>query len=1504
MASVSSSNLSTPLIQDPSTIPINDGPHENKQAKANFISRIFFYWIHPLIKLGNQVFLEQHCLDELREEDKSSNQHSRFHRAFKKYKNTSNFPLVRSIITAFRGTIFKGSVYSLIYSSLEMTTPILIKLVIDFVSDRQHDVDYGIGLVVVVVLSRIFICLFDCHSSFTFNLLGYNVTNSISIAIYKKSLNFSILSSDEYKSGTLINMLQVDTQRLQQFCTQSANITLLPIQLLFGLYLMYDSIGISFLFGFGVIVIMGLVNYIIGRFSLRYQKRLMVKKDQRMMICSETFSSIKFIKANAFEEHFYDKIDHVREKEIGIISKRFICGVISICSVWMTPMLILCATFTAYVMMGNLITPQKAFTVISIFYILQEPIRSIPLVVNYFIECHVSIKRIEKFLLEPDINKTFLNHDTNNTLPKHYAIRMRNGNFFWKQNNDSLNSLSDDSSTISSSSNNSSDSDVSQHSSPRGTPTELSQKISELTKGSQELTSTKKLTHLSHKKNFESDIGSDIGHSHSEMAEEDSQSKPSLQKFGKNKRKQKSSLTSTKIYETQSEDDENKLASYDKYVLKNIHLTIPKGKMIAFVGDVGSGKSSLLYSLIGEMKFDDFQEAKPRVEINGEMAIVHQKPWIINGTVKDNILFGRPYVEEKYRECVRYACLETDFGILTYGDMTQIGDKGVNLSGGQKARISLARVLYSEADILLLDDILSAVDVHVGKSILQNCLMDYKKHTTRVVATHALHFLKYMDYIYILDKGSITNEGTYEKIQSCKQFKSIYKKYIKEQFESSAEDEDYKKNKQKQNNYTHTSHSLDQHEQEEEELEQNFFGEEEEVQQGDDEFKKSFQILTKQDSCDVPFQIPNYEEDIESGIHSKNKIKCRVCRQEKMKQAIKNMIKEKKKIEQYDNLVLQEDRKRGQVSTSVIKKYTKLNGGLWYIIGAISSMILWESIKMGSNVWISEWTGHNQESNNSFFLIGYVIFACSYGFMALIRSAVLLSGSIKCSRIIYRRMVSKLLFASLNEFFERIPVGRILNRLSKDVQVIDQDLAYGIGVFLATISTIIGDTLLCVYASSLWVLIPIFIFIYACKRLQQYYMNAQREIVRLETISRSPIVQYFGETLMGLPSIRAFRQQKRFSEAHCKNIDENKKNQIAFIAMEGWFKLNLTFLSLMVNTTAICFCLFYNKSDPSMTGLLLTFAFNIDSEVQDLIMSQSSVEKKIVSFERCYSYTKIESEKGQLDYLRQRNDLREQRFKLKDRSSDPLIKWPSKGVIEFQNVHLKYRPNLACVVKGLTFQIRSQEKIGVVGRTGAGKSTITLSILRIIEAFKGKIIIDGIDISQIRLDQLRSKITIILQDPQLFDGTIRQNVDPLGQYSDSEIIITLNQCQLHRFVNSERGLDTYLNEGGDNLSIGEKQLLCIARAMLKRSKIVLIDEATANIDVQTDYMIQQTIQNVFKDCTVLTIAHRINTIMKSDRIIVLNKGTIEEFDSPQNLLKNPKSLFYSIHQESTKETQF
>ncbi|CAK61098.1 unnamed protein product (macronuclear) [Paramecium tetraurelia] len=694
---------------------------------------------------------------------------------------------------------------------------------------------------------------------------------------------------------------------------------------------------------------------------------------------------------------------------------------------------------------------------------------------------------------------------------------------------------------------------------------------------------------------------------------------------------------------------------------------------------------------------------------------------------------------------------------------------------------------------------------------MKECLLGQLKQTTRILITHALNYCKYTDYMYLFEKGEVTQQGDYRSMLKSQQFQEIKTKF-------------------NNNNI--------------------------------DDLEDSQQIFNPSDDL----KKPPYQD----------------CNTNLDSSTITALSTKSSQQDEVDDLMVLEERQKGEINYYVFLQYFAHNGGCQSYSLVIVIMIVWISCYLGSSIWISNWADQSSKdeefSRNTLYFSIYFALGFMQAFFAFLRAITIIYQSIKSADIVHNKMMKTLIYAPQCSFFERVPQGRIMNRLTKDINTLDTEIYWNISWLYTKASQLISNTFLNVYASTFFIVFPIIGFFLICFKLNRLYMKVSRELQRLELISKSPVLSCFTETLSGLTTIRAYQQTHTFLYNFSRKLDNNKKIYYKQVESNAWFLQIMGLSSLIVNLSAIVYCIYYTQN-PAFAGLLMTYASNIDINILQTVESLSLLENGIISFERCLAYTNVKPEK------RNENNLRVQN-------------WPIHGEIQFINFSVQYRQNLPPALTNLNFKINPSEKVGVVGRTGAGKSSITLSLLRVLESLEGKILIDNVDISNLSLKQLRESITIILQDAVIFNGTIKENLDPLGLRSDQEILDSINQCCLNRLVSNREGLMTRISEGGDNLSAGEKQLICIARAILKKTKIVIIDEGTANIDVETEHKIQQVIQQAFKNCTVLTIAHRINTILHCDKILVIDKGQLKEFGLTQELLKDKKSTFYQIYQDA------
>jgi ABC-type multidrug transport system fused ATPase/permease subunit len=829
----------------------------------------------------------------------------------------------------------------------------------------------------------------------------------------------------------------------------------------------------------------------------------------------------------------------------------------------------------------------------------------------------------------------------------------------------------------------------------------------------------------------------------------------------------------------------------DEFYLNNINLTVKKGEFICIIGEVGSGKSSLIQAILNNMIIKSNTNTK--IIVNGNISYVGQEAWIQNNTIQNNILFYRPYDPTKYQTILDLCELKQDLESFPGGDLTEIGEKGVNLSGGQKARISLARAMYCDNDIYILDDPISALDAHVGKNIMNNCIVGYLKGKTIILATHALQYAAFADKIYYMKNGEINWEGTYDELMK-QEFYSLFAEKINSKLKEEKENKDNK----------------------EEEME-----------------------ILKIDQKDL----------------NKGKI---------------------------ERITKDETKEVGKINNQVFFNYFSYIGGYYFCMALLTILLSWQGLKILSDLWLGYWSEHQGERSNVFFFAIYSITALGGSLFNYLRTRIITTGSINCSTKLHNQMIISLIRAPINLFHDTVPKGQIFNRLSKDLPTVDTYTMYWFMTLTAFGSSFLGAVIVCsLYEKECLIFLPIFIIF--CWLLYRFYINCSRELNRIEGVLNSPILNLVNETIPGTATIRAYNLQKKYIELFQEKVDEHYKLDFYINGTGQWYLLFLNMLSILFLTYMVIMTLMHkDKFTPKIIGIILTYSIVLQEDMIEFLSSFSNFENTMTKLERCLSYTKLISERP--------NSL----------TSDLSLKdWPSKGEIVFENFNVKYRNDTELVLKNINFHIKPGEHLGIVGRTGSGKSTISLCLFRILEAFSGHIYIDGIDISKVGLNKLRESITIIPQDSTLMDGTLRYNIDPINAFTDKDIIKVMKKIGFDYIINQHQsGLDQKISENGSNLSIGEKQLICITRAILRKTKIIVLDEATASIDYKTEEIIQKALNELLVNSTMICIAHRIKTVINADKILVLENGEIAEFDTPKNLLENKNSLFYDFYSKS------
>jgi ABC-type multidrug transport system fused ATPase/permease subunit len=832
--------------------------------------------------------------------------------------------------------------------------------------------------------------------------------------------------------------------------------------------------------------------------------------------------------------------------------------------------------------------------------------------------------------------------------------------------------------------------------------------------------------------------------------------------------------------------------------LSNVNLSINKGELVVVLGPTGSGKTSLLMAMLGEMG-----KKSGVVNVNGQVALAGQEPWIRSCTVQENVLFRRDFDFERYDSVMNASVLSADLQALPNGDKTEIGERGINLSGGQKARIALARALYrlEESDIYMIDDVLSAVDAHVGQAIVEEALLGMLATKTRIIVLNTFlpSVLPHADRVIVMNSGRIEAQGSVQEcLESSMWLRSIY-------------------------------------------------DEQSGVNAGQAELAKKRAVAAKTKASDAKsVGLTSIEDE---------------------KQVIWVIAD--------GELYKEEERATGVLEFGVYKRFfAELSPqrpwmGSVIFFGLVGVVALAEACRVGHDVVIMRWVQVPEEGDDFWISIlggcvgGVLLFGVS-------RATIFMEVCARISRRTHDRMLFSVFSGSVPLYFDVTPVGRILNRFSKDLDSLDMQLPMFMFEFLQAFVYIMGVLAVCAYTSwaTLILLIPMFFIFY---RVRKYFSCTSRELKRIESVSRSPVFSLFGETVGGLPHLRAFKMVGQQAEAFDECCNSNFKIFFHLYSLTSWliYRLDLLGATMILSIGLSCLWVPRTTQTAAILGLGLTTANGLMGRLHMTVQMSIETENHMTSVERLQHFATIPKE----DSLAA--------------PAEPLeAAWPAQGNIKFDNILMRYRPQLPLVLNKLSFEVPAGHRAGIVGRTGCGKSSLMQALLRIVELEGGCITIDGVDLSKIPLARLRGEaVSLIPQEPYLFGGSVLDNLDPFHIHSEDTLWNSLKLTYMDEVVRSMGGLSATLVEGGDNLSAGQRQLLCIARVMLRKSRVVLMDEATASIDMATDILIQKSIAEAFKGCTVLAIAHRLDTIMDSDVVIVLEAGRVVEQGPPQELLR-------------------
>ncbi|KAF7254110.1 Multidrug resistance-associated protein 7 [Varanus komodoensis] len=1187
-------------------------------------------------------------------------------------------------------------------SLLGFSGPLLLNLLVSFMESHQeplsHGVMYALGLFAGSFLGAILRNQFN----YEVNKMMLSVRTAVISAIYQKALHVSSSSLAGFTTGEIVNFMSTDTDRLVNFYLNFHELWSLPVQFAITLYLLYQQVGIAFLGGLALALLLVPINKVVANRIMENNKEMLKHKDVRVKLMTEFLRGIRVIKFYTWEQHFGSKVHACRARELKSLQAIKYLDAVCVYLWAALPVVVSIVIFITYVLLGHQLSATKVFTALALVGMLILPLNNFPWVLNGLLEAKVSLDRIQHFLELSDQDLDAYYSRAGPFYPSS-ALEMHHSTFSWAP-------------------------------------------------GSQE--STESLI-----------------------------PRGNLQLFIQD-------------------------------------LVVPKGTLVGIVGKVGCGKSTLLAAITGELS--SHGEHVYICDLEKGFGLATQEPWIQFTSIRENILFGKKYDARFYQDVIEACALSDDLNILPAGDHTEVGENGVTLSGGQKARVALARAVYQEKDLYLLDDPLAAVDADVANHLMQKCILGILRCKTRILCTHRTEFLEKADILVLMDNGKILNTGTPTEILPLVEAVPKLSKV----------------NKRKDSM-------------------QNEFSQEEDVEPEEEEPNQANSILKQE-----------------------------------------------------------EEKKEGAVAFQVYRAYW-LAVGSCLALSILLSLLLMQASRNVSDWWLSNWISnlpHTETTSVSnlsvlpssqlllfshgglispilasipsngtldvnFYLTVYGCIAGANSLFTILRAFFFAYGTIHAATVIHNRLLTRVTKATM-AFFDSTPTGRILNRFSSDLYCVDDSLPFTLNIFLANVFGLLGMLVMITYGLP-WIgpiLLPLAAIYYS---IQRYYRHTSRELKRFYSLTLSPIYTHFSETLTGLSIIRATRATGRFEMENLQRLELNQRCRFASNTAMQWLDIRLQMIGVAVVTAIAGIAIIQHQrkmGDPGLVGLALSYALSVTNLLSGLIASFTHTETMMVSVERTEEYATEIPIEPQEELIQVAPD------------------WPSQGHIEFQQVVLAYRPELPNALDGVTFTIYPGEKIGIVGRTGSGKSTLFLALFRMVELSAGRIFLDNTDIHSVGLKQLRSRLAIIPQDPFLFSGTIRENLDPQGQHTDADLHHVLEQCHLQAVITEMGGLDCELGERGKNLSVGQRQLVCLARALLTKAKVLCIDEATASVDQKTDRLLQEAIRQQFADKTVLTIAHRLNTILDSDRVLVMHAGKVAEFDFPAVLSQKQASLFQHLLQ--------
>ncbi|XP_076757866.1 ATP-binding cassette sub-family C member 4 [Xylocopa sonorina] len=1362
----------------------------NPREKANLISVLLWWWTIDLFKTGYKKILQTDDLYNPLKTDRSNVLGDRLEKQWrielensKKHKRRAS--LLRAIFRTFLWEYSKlGLMQILNEFFIRLGTPIFLGGLLRYFKKSTNETYEAYETALLYAAG---ICIATAVNVITLNqaIFGaFHVGARIRVAtcsvVYRKALRLSKTALGETAPGKVVNLVANDVNRFDLVSIFIHHMWSAPLSALIIAYFLYTEAGYAGLIGIAAVFVVVPIQSYTGKLSSKFRLQTAIKTDERVRLMDEIISGVQVIKMYAWEKPFCALIETARKLELQVVTKSaYIRGIYMTFNLFTTRMALYC-TLISMLLFGNELSADKVFVFSSYFNILAHTMSG--MFVRGFAEiaeCMVAVRRLQHFLLYEEFQENGF------TLNK-----------FATSINGSINSVSKQAS------NKASKQDIPYIDDEVGVYENLDD-------------SSEKRRH-----NGLVVVASDLLKNTANLMTE----------------RKRSSVVNDETFAVKMTNLTARWEpSQSENTLEGLNLEIDRGKMYAVIGMVGAGKSSFLSAILGEI---DVVEG--HVQVNGTLSYAGQEAWVFGSTVRQNILFGQPYDRHRYQKVIKACSLLRDFKQFSQGDQTIVGERGSSLSGGQKARINLARSLYRQADIYLLDDPLSAVDTHVSKHLFEECMQRYLAGKTRILATHQLQYVKNVDAIILIEQGKVTVFSYYQDLLNQR---PEYAELLAA--ESEMKEENTLERSAMRRQFSSSS--------------------------------------TRSRTPEASSGGTDDEEEDEDP--------------EKLNDGL-------------------EGTSRGVVKGPIFLKYFQTGANLCLAFTLFFLFICTQFIASLNDYFVPVLVSEEETRNyylkqvslnatndtsirnldiSSMYNYMYIYTAIVVGLfcIGITRSLAFYKVCALCSQKLHDMAFSALIRTGMR-FFDTNPSGRILNRFSKDMGAIDELLPKAILDAGQICMMMVGSLTVSCIINPLF-LIPIVFLGTVFYWIRKVFLKTSKNIKRMEGMTRSPVFTHLNATLNGLTTIRAYCAQDILRKEFDKLQDVHTSTVYMYVVASTAFGFSLdVFCFIFTSFVTFSFLILQQSFSGGQVGLAITQVMAMTGMIQWGMRQNAEVANQMMAVERVLEYTQITPEPN----LRDRGKFAKKAEKQVALPANAPKHWPMDGLIRFRNVYLRYTEEDPLVLKGLNFVINPGEKIGIVGRTGAGKSSLIAALFRLAK-IEGVIEIDGVDTGSICLEDLRRHISIIPQDPVLFSGTLKRNLDPFNEFTDKALWEVLDEVELKdAVITAGTGLESRVLDRGSNYSVGQRQLVCLARAILRNNRILMLDEATANVDPQTDALIQHTIRKKFAKCTVLTIAHRLNTIMDSDKVLVMDKGHMAEYDHPHILLQNNYSQFTSLVKET------